>query len=434
MESICSQPYLAQHHSVVNSAAGHKDVISLPQALSFTTALASPALRDCPSWVGFSKCILSLSFGRISRVGPVRVRCAAASSPRGRERLSGKNMANEEALAAKLAEMTLMKKEQSPQEKPLFSFGVITDIQYADIDDGKSFQGVPRYYRHASEVLERAVDAWNKHGNLAFAVHFGDIVDGFCPKEQSKQAFERILSELANFERGPVYHMLGNHCLYNLPRQELNQFLNIPTSGLHSYYSFSPNNEFLFVVLDGYDVSALGWPADHPHTAAAMELLNTRNPNKEKNSPEGLVGVERRFVKFNGGVGDEQLAWLENTLREAQEAQQKVIICCHLPMDPGASFPSALLWNYDAVLAVVHKFNCVVACFAGHAHEGGHSVDSHGVHHHVLEAVLECPPGSDAYGYVNVFSDHLSLCGTDRMRSYDMNFQSSGMHPSHSLN
>ncbi|XP_073388264.1 manganese-dependent ADP-ribose/CDP-alcohol diphosphatase-like [Physcomitrium patens] len=82
-------------------------------------------------------------------------------------------------------------------------------------------------------------------------------------------------------------------------------------------------------------------------------------------------------------------------------------------MDPGASFSFALLWNYDVVLAVVHKFNCVVGCFAGHAHQGGHSVDSHSVHHHVLEAVLECPPGSDAYGYVNVFSHYLSLCDTD---------------------
>ena len=29
----------------------------------------------------------------------------------------------------------------------LFSFGVISDIQYANIPDGFSFSGIPRYYR-----------------------------------------------------------------------------------------------------------------------------------------------------------------------------------------------------------------------------------------------------------------------------------------------
>jgi hypothetical protein len=36
---------------------------------------------------------------------------------------------------------------------------------------------------------------------------------------------------------------------------------------------------------------------------------------QEKNSPEGLVGVARRFVKFGGGVSQVQLAWLEQQLQ-----------------------------------------------------------------------------------------------------------------------
>lgn len=331
-----------------------------------------------------------------------------------------------------MAEMT-WNENPNPNAKPLFSFGVITDIQYADIDDGKSFLGVPRYYRHALEGLQRAVQSWNVKGDLSFAIHFGDIVDGYCPKEDSKAAFNRVTNELANFTNGHVYHMIGNHCLYNLPREELNDILAIPTSKerQQSYYSFTPHPGFLFVVLDGYDVSALGWPEDHPHTKLAHSLLNSRNPNEEKNSPDGLVGVERRFVKFNGGVGDEQLEWLESTLREAEIANQKVFICCHLPLDPGVAFPSTLLWNYDVVMAIVHKFNCVVACVAGHAHNGGHSVDAHGVHHHVLEAVLECPPGTDAYGYVEVYPDRLRLCGTGRMASAEMMFSSPSSLPLH---
>lgn len=308
-------------------------------------------------------------------------------------------------------------------EKPLFSFGVITDIQYADIENGKSFLGTPRYYRHALQSLHRAVDAWNSKGNLAFSIHFGDIVDGYCPKDQSREAFNRVLSEFKNFKGASVYHMIGNHCLYNLPRTELNELLEIPPSEDDiSYYSFCPVPEYLFVVLDGYDVSALGWPKGHPHTEAGVRLLDTKNPNIEKNSPEGLNGVERRFVKFNGGIGKCQLEWLEKTLQHATGAKQKVIICCHLPLDAGAASPICILWNYDEVMEIVHRYDCVVACLGGHAHEGGHAVDSRGIHHHILEAVLECPPGRDAYGHIDVYSGHLSLCGTDRMASTDMYF------------
>ncbi len=309
-------------------------------------------------------------------------------------------------------------------QKPLFSFAVITDVQYADIDDSQSFLGVPRFYRHSLESLHRAVDAWNRRGGLAFAIHFGDIVDGKCPKDKTRIAFDSVLSEFKAFRGGPVYHMIGNHCLYNLPRPELNQLLGIPPStDSDSYYSFTPYPGFLFVVLDGYDVSALGWPVDHPHTKAALHLLETKNPNSDKNSPDGLSGTERRFVMFNGGLGEQQLKWLETVLEEATTFEQKVIICCHLPLHPGAAYPSTLLWNFEEVLQILHKFDCVLACIGGHAHEGGHVVDSHGVHHHVLEAVLECPPGTDAYGHVDVFPTHLSLHGTDRMASSEMYFK-----------
>ena len=52
----------------------------------------------------------------------------------------------------------------------------------ANIPDGKSFHGVPRYYRNALLALDRAVAAWKEAGDLDFAIHFGDILDGFQPK------------------------------------------------------------------------------------------------------------------------------------------------------------------------------------------------------------------------------------------------------------
>ncbi|TYI90359.1 hypothetical protein E1A91_D03G116200v1 [Gossypium mustelinum] len=208
---------------------------------------------------------------------------------------------------------------------PLFAFGVITDVQYADIPNGHSFLGVPRFYRHSMLVLQRAVKSWNNNKNLNFAIHFGDIVDGKCPKDQSLNAVKKVVDEFENF-KGPVYHMIGNHCLYNLPRDKLLPLLKIPNlDGGRAYYEFSPAPGYRFVVLDGYDISAIGWPHDHPKTLEALKFLRERNPNSDKNSPNGLEGLDRRFLMFNGAVGEEQMEWLDCVLRDAINMKQKVV-------------------------------------------------------------------------------------------------------------
>ncbi|KAJ0571313.1 putative hydrolase [Helianthus annuus] len=174
----------------------------------------------------------------------------------------------------------------SQGNQPLFSFGVITDVQYADIPDGRSFLGVPRYYRNNILVLQKAVQNWNNHQNISFSLNLGDIVDGFCPKDQSLEAVKKVVKEFDKFN-GRVYHMIGNHCLYNLPRSKLLPLMTFPNVE-RAYYDFSPIPEYRFVVFDGYDISAIGWPHDHPHTIDAINLLNKKNPNLEKNRPRWI--------------------------------------------------------------------------------------------------------------------------------------------------
>lgn len=315
----------------------------------------------------------------------------------------------------------------SREKSPIFSFGVIADVQHADIPDGRSFLGVPRYYRHSILVLQRAVQRWNDDNKHKFSINFGDIVDGFCPKDQSLTTVRKVVEEFERFN-GPVYHMVGNHCLYNLPRDKLLPMLKIATSDGHAYYDFSPTPDFRFVVLDGYDTSAIGWPQDDPRTLEALQFLSKKNPNSDKNSPVGMAGLDRRFLMFNGAVGKQQMEWLDGILQEATKMRQKVVVCCHLPLYHGASSKEALLWNYDEVMNVIHRYSCVKVCLAGHDHKGGHSIDSNGIHHRVLEAALECPPGTDAFGYIDVYDDRMILIGTGQMENTDMYF-----HPQEDL-
>uniref|UniRef100_A0A383VZW1 Manganese-dependent ADP-ribose/CDP-alcohol diphosphatase n=1 Tax=Tetradesmus obliquus TaxID=3088 RepID=A0A383VZW1_TETOB len=316
--------------------------------------------------------------------------------------------------------------EQEGQQVPLFSFGVISDVQYADIPDGTSFHGVPRYYRNALVALQRAVSSGWVPAGVEFGIHFGDIVDGFQARdgqEKSEQALSDVLQAFSQLPH-PTYHMLGNHCLYNLPRARLNKRLGItplldPAAAAEgaSYYAFSPHPTWLFVVLDAYDVSLLGWPDSHPRHLQAEALLAQHNPNKEKNSPEGLVGVARRFVKFGGGVSEAQLAWLEQQLQAAKQRSQNVLVCSHLPLLPDTCPPACLLWNYEHVLQLLRQSGVVVATMAGHTHQNGYLVDEAGIHHLVLPAVLETPPGRDAYGTVEVLADRLLLKGVDTCMS-----------------
>ena len=94
--------------------------------------------------------------------------------------------------------------------------GIISDVQYADIPDGFSFSGIPRYYRSSLRCLKRAVQGW-KSAKVDFCIHMGDIVDGFNPPHQAAVALESVVAEFDSLQK-PHYHILGNHCLYHLSR------------------------------------------------------------------------------------------------------------------------------------------------------------------------------------------------------------------------
>ena len=52
--------------------------------------------------------------------------------------------------------------------------------------------------------------------------------------------------------------------------------------------------------------------------------------------------------------------------------------------------------------------------------QDGYKLDEHGVHHRVLNAVLETEPGKDCYGWIDAYSDHLQLVGVGELDSQKM--------------
>lgn len=186
-----------------------------------------------------------------------------------------------------------------PPKKPLFTFGAIADIQYADIDDGYNYTRTHRrYYRSSIELLRNALDSWSKAPvKPGFILQLGDLIDGYNkPIVASDRALEAVLKELGSGSAA-VHHVWGNHEFYNFSREWLlSSKLNSAPQGSQkaagsqvNAYHFSPYPGFTFVVLDAYDVALLGREEASQGYQEARTLLRHYNKNDDLNTPAGTM-------------------------------------------------------------------------------------------------------------------------------------------------
>ncbi|MGH0134505.1 UNVERIFIED_CONTAM: hypothetical protein FKN15_056930 [Acipenser sinensis] len=239
--------------------------------------------------------------------------------------------------------------------QPLFTFGVIADIQYADIEDGFNFlQTRKRYYRNSISLLNSATETWNAEPvQPSFILQLGDIIDGFNkPRKASEKALETVVNGF-NKCKAKAHHAWGNHEFYNFSRDYLmDSVLNSKhlestsefQSAKHveennpepSYsYHFSPAPNFRFVLLDAYDISIIGRGEPSRKYYQSLKYLREHNKNKNLNVPPEPTGMKQRFVEFNGGFSREQLDWLNDVLTFADNNQEKVTVMCNRkPPDP----------------------------------------------------------------------------------------------------
>ncbi|XP_075949139.1 manganese-dependent ADP-ribose/CDP-alcohol diphosphatase isoform X2 [Anarhichas minor] len=279
--------------------------------------------------------------------------------------------------------------DDRPNETPLFTFGVIADIQYADIDDGYNYTRTRRrYYRSSLQLLRNAQKSWSESAvKPEFILQLGDIIDGFNKgHDASDQALDTVLREFSS-SRVEVHHVWGNHEFYNfsrsaLLRSRLNSTLHTERclsevqAGSEMYaYHFSPVPGFTFVVLDAYDVSLLGREKSSEEYSDAMNVIKQHNTNEDLNCPPG-----------------------------------------HLPVHPCSTDDICLAWNFEELLAIIRSHSSVVCFMAGHDHDGGYYQDKDtGVHHMTLAGVIETPPDSNAFGTVSVYEDRMLLKGNGRI-------------------
>jgi manganese-dependent ADP-ribose/CDP-alcohol diphosphatase len=350
--------------------------------------------------------------------------------------------------------------------QPLFKFGLIADIQYANAPDALNFQKTQmRRYRQSLRIYQDAVEYWKEQSKVDFALILGDIIDAKANLDNNQHACLEEVCQIGSHGKFPKYYCFGNHCHYSFTREELRRILvdpvitnqpisptqSIPASSTSSstttinfprndlipyqlFYHWSPCKHWRFIALDAYDISTIS-----PTTVTAQKLakqwLRDHNPNDLSQSGGWFHNLPReklRWVPYNGGIGETQQYWLQQVLSAAKLQQEQVIIFCHVPIYAPYR-PNSLLWNAEEILEIIQSAGNVVMWMAGHDHGGKlvseqcqnkplfnsfsfsfillgqYHEDSGGIIHFVPPAPIECDEGLKSYGTISVYEKTLNV-------------------------
>lgn len=283
-------------------------------------------------------------------------------------------------------EITDRKTGKNP--KPLFSFGLIADIQYADTDPAGT-----RYYRESSGKLKEALDSM-KYDSAEFIINLGDIID------RDFVSFKPVL-KIIDDSGLPVHHITGNHDYNVEPGLRKKLPLKIPPKG---YYSFT-RNKFRFIFLNGNEISIFATDNTKKENEAALYIEALRKSGN------------KNAIEWNGGIGKNQLFWLEKELERSEEKAEKVFIFCHYPVWPENQHN---LLNYREVLSRLKKHNNIIAWINGHNHTGNYG-NINKTHFITIKGMVETV-NTNSWAVVEVFPDKIIIKGYGREKSQTFSF------------
>ncbi|EAR00327.1 metallophosphoesterase [Maribacter sp. HTCC2170] len=273
-------------------------------------------------------------------------------------------------------------KKESSTEFPEFEIGVIADCQYCYCEPTTT-----RFYKESPDRLKEAVGILNKQ-SLDYTIHLGDFID------KNFSSFDTIAPIWKNL-KSEKYHVLGNH---DFSVADSLKYLIFNKMDLKDRYYSIVKNGWRFIVLDGNDLSIHGalTATKKQQTDSLFNLLTTKNlPNLET---------------WNGGLSQEQLDWVENELQLAAAKNENVGFYCHFPTLGETNDHN--LWNYNQLLSIIEKYDCVKFYFNGHNHAGGY-VQKDGVHYLNFKGMVDTQD-STSFATVAFRKDSLFVTGYGR--------------------
>ena len=92
--------------------------------------------------------------------------------------------------------------------KPLVTFGILTDVQYVDVEDGMSYDKTRhRYYRNSLKLVKEAILNWKKHEienecKFKFLIQLGDLIDLKAKeKGESDKSLNLVIIKIVIFRK-----------------------------------------------------------------------------------------------------------------------------------------------------------------------------------------------------------------------------------------
>jgi len=275
-----------------------------------------------------------------------------------------------------------------PAREAMFRFGVVADPQYAPVPPAFN-----RYYANSLWKLSEAVEVFNAAADLGFVVTLGDIID------RHWESYSHILP-IYDRLRHPKLFVLGNHDFEvgadyrsSVPR----------VLGLERrYYDFVAGGT-RFIVIDGTDVSLYAHPKDSVEYRLAAETIRAMKDRGEPNAME-----------WNGGLGEEQYAWLEQTMDRAEAAGEKIIVMGHSPAYPKTWLS---MWGAERFVKLVSTRRSFLAYLNGHDHAGNYGCFA-GKHFVNFKGMVDTATDT-AYAIVTLTPDNIEIqgFGTEPSRS-----------------
>ena len=253
------------------------------------------------------------------------------------------------------------------QRRPL-RFGLMTDMHYADRERSGT-----RYYRDSMAKIEEAVEEFRR-AKVDFLIELGDMKDTTAASEpvptlRFLDDAERALNRFG----GPVYHVLGNHDMDCLTKEEfLAHTRNAGRARGKAYYSFSEGG-VRCIVLDA-------------------NFNEDRTPYARGN-----------FDWRKAYIPKEQIEWLNKEL--TKHSKEPTLVFLHQMLDSFSDVSKDLcVGNAEEVVAVLEQHKQVLAVFQGHHHPGHYSF-RRGIHYLTLQGMIEQAAPTSAYAIVEVEAD-----------------------------
>jgi manganese-dependent ADP-ribose/CDP-alcohol diphosphatase len=266
-------------------------------------------------------------------------------------------------------------------QKPLFSFGIIADVQYCDYDPVGN-----RFYRSSLSKLSDAMISLKKD-SAEFVINLGDLID------RDYDSYKPVM-DILDASGIKIYHCTGNHDYSVETRFKKRLPLKMPSG--EGYYTFIHNN-FRFIVLNGNELSTYASGNKTSIKQAADYIAALKN--------EGSINA----IDWNGGISNKQLQWLKAQLDEASAGNEKVFIVCHFPVYPVNMHN---LLNYREVLPLLENYHNIIAWFNGHNHAGNYG-NFNMIHFLTMKGMVETE-NTGSFALIEVYRNKIWIRGSGR--------------------